>query len=380
MSTFACNVTRIKVIEPIEGADAIELAVVGDYRSVIRKGTFEVGDLAVYIPEAAVLPISLIDRMGLTGRLAGKDRNRVKAIRLRGCLSQGLVYSVVTDSAGVSQMSTPPYEPMCFVTIVEGEDVASILGIVKYEPIIPAYMSGEVYNAGQLLTVAYDIENVKKYPDVLIEGEEVVFTEKLHGTFCGVGILPEKDRNDKHIYNRLVVFSKGLGTQGLCFTHSERNQGNVYFRALEKSGLLEKLRLVLQFSVEEVPFFVLGEVYGRGVQDLGYGSNEIAFRVFDIISGYRGDQRAIPYDIAKIWCEEMGVEMVPLLYRGPYTKEIMLQHTSGMETVSGNSVNIREGIVVKPTTERRVEELGRVILKSISAEYLLRNGDITEYQ
>ena len=377
MSTFTCAVTRIKAIEPIEGADAIELAVVGDYRSVIRKGTFEVGSLAVYIPEAAVLPISLIERMGLTGRLAGKDRNRVKAIRLRGCLSQGLVYSVVTDSAGVSQMAAPPYEPMCFVTITEGEDVASILGIVKYEPIIPAYMSGEVYNAGQLLTVAYDIENVKKYPDILIEGEEVVFTEKLHGTFCGVGILPEKDTNDKHIYNRLVVFSKGLGAQGLCFTHSERNQGNVYFRALEKSGLLEKLQK-LQL-MEEVPFFVLGEVYGQGVQDLGYGSN-IAFRVFDIITGYRGDQHAIPYDIAKMWCEEVGVEMVPLLYRGPYSKETMLQHTSGMETVSGNSVNIREGIVVKPTTERRVEELGRVILKSISAKYLLRKGDITEYQ
>jgi hypothetical protein len=49
MSTFQVNVIKINAIEPIEGADAIELAVVGDYRSVVRKGQFKAGNLAVYI-------------------------------------------------------------------------------------------------------------------------------------------------------------------------------------------------------------------------------------------------------------------------------------------------------------------------------------------
>jgi len=94
MSTFAVKATRIRSIEPIEGADMIELAVVGDYRSVVRKGDYKSGQLAVYIPEGAVLPEWLIERMGLTGKLAGKQKNRVKAVRLRGCLSQGLLYPV----------------------------------------------------------------------------------------------------------------------------------------------------------------------------------------------------------------------------------------------------------------------------------------------
>ena len=89
MSTFAVKVVPI-TIEPHPNADALELARVGDYRAVVKKGEFHSGDLVAYIPEGAVLPPELIEHMGLTGRLAGKDANRVKAVRLRGALSQGL--------------------------------------------------------------------------------------------------------------------------------------------------------------------------------------------------------------------------------------------------------------------------------------------------
>ena len=91
MSTFAVKVLKIVTIEPITGADSIESAVVGDYRSVVRKGQFHAGDLAVYIPEASIVPLPLLQSMGLEGRLAGKDKNRVKATKIRGVISQGIV-------------------------------------------------------------------------------------------------------------------------------------------------------------------------------------------------------------------------------------------------------------------------------------------------
>ena len=56
MSTFTVPVVRISAIEPIVDADAIELAVIGDYRSVIRKGQYQRDDLVAYIPEQAILP------------------------------------------------------------------------------------------------------------------------------------------------------------------------------------------------------------------------------------------------------------------------------------------------------------------------------------
>ena len=55
MSTFAVHVVRV-AIEPHDNADALEIARVGDYRSVVRKGQFQSGELVAYIPEQPVLP------------------------------------------------------------------------------------------------------------------------------------------------------------------------------------------------------------------------------------------------------------------------------------------------------------------------------------
>lgn len=378
MSTFAVKVRKIKAIEPIPNADAIELAVIDDYRSVVRKGDFSEGDLAVYIPEASLVPLPLLQKMGLEGKLSGSEKNRVKAIKLRGCLSQGILYPVekLEDRHFDGRVTLPGDKN---ILVMEGVDVTDDFGIVKWEPPIPAYMSGEIYNAGQEFTVSYDIENIKGWPDVLQEGEEVVMTEKLHGTFCGVGILPAKDMDGKHFDSQYVVFSKGQGSKGLCFKDSAINRGNVYFRALENSHILSKLRLLREDREwPNVPIFILGEVYGKGVQDLAYGSNDVAFRAFDIVMGYRGDQVYDDYDDFAFDCNFAGIDMVPLVYRGPFSKEILTDVTNGLETVSGKSMNIREGVVVKPLNERSYSELGRVILKSVSAEYLLRKG-ATEY-
>ncbi len=93
MATFECKVYKL-TIEEHPNADVIELARVGDYYSVVRKGQFKTGDMGVYIPEGAIVPDWLLLRLGLEGKLAGKQRNRVKAIKLRGVLSQGLIFPV----------------------------------------------------------------------------------------------------------------------------------------------------------------------------------------------------------------------------------------------------------------------------------------------
>jgi hypothetical protein len=197
VSNFSVPVVRIRAIEPIPNADAIELAVIGDYRSVVRKGQFRPGDMAVYLPEAALLPDALIETLGLTGKLAGSAHNRIKAIRLRGCLSQGILYGAVPDGAA------------------EGSDVAAMLGIVKYEPPIPSHMAGEVADvSGHPLK--YDIENFKAFPDILQDGEPVEMTEKTHGTFCGIAVVPNLFHAEMFGGDGLV-YSKGLGGKGLAF-------------------------------------------------------------------------------------------------------------------------------------------------------------------
>lgn len=363
MSTFAVHVVRV-VIEPHDNADALEIARVGDYRSIVRKGQFTTGELVAYIPEQSVLPEGLLDELGLRGKLAGKEGNRVKAIKLRGVLSQGLVYPA---RAGW----------------VVGQDVAGELGVHKWEPPAPpAHMNGVVYGAGLDRCMRYDIENFKAYPEVLVAGEAVVFTEKIHGTWCQIGYLPPAMIDDQ---GHLVVSSKGLASKGLAFRpDAAENVDNLYLRVARGLQVDRKISevFVAELAAEQ-PIFVLGEVFGAGVQDLAYGAKPDAsgtpgFRVFDIHVGRPGQGSYLGDEALERACAALGLPRVPVLYRGPFSREVMQAHTDGKETVTGKGIHIREGIVVRPCVERRDPELGRVQLKSVSEKYLLRAGG-TEY-
>jgi RNA ligase (TIGR02306 family) len=282
------------------------------------------------------------------------------------------------QDVGGAFISVPTEDGIGAMHIVsEGDNVADVLGITKWEPPVPVHMSGEVYAAGQALTVAFDIENYKKYPDILVAGEEVIFTEKLHGTFCGVGIVPESYLNENHHMNRIVVFSKGLGADGLCFKDNLRNENNIYIKTLRDLGVFPKL--AQHYYNVNAPMFLLGEVFGKGVQDLEYGVPP-SFRVFAVVDGFRGYQQYRDWDHVQEVAQSLDLQTVPVLYRGPFSYETMMQYTSGKETVTGKDVHMREGIVVTPTTERRDSIIGRVILKSVSEAYLMRKGNATEFQ
>lgn len=362
MSTFAVTVERITIGEH-PNANALELAYIGDYQSIVRKGHFHTGDLVAYIPEQSIVPQRLLKEMGLEGRLAGKNKNRVKAVRLRGILSQGLCY---------------PARPEW----TEGADVTDLLGIVKWEPPIPAHLAGEVFSAGFDRTLKYDIENYKRYPEILEDGEPVVFTEKLHGTWCMIGLMPKQMAHPEE--GRLIVSSKGLASRGLAMKFdAEANKLNLYVRVARHYTMENRIGFafgrIIKDELDPRPVFVLGEVFGAGVQDLAYGAKTdkdvtIGFRVFDVYVGKPGQGRYLNDDELDAACKRLSIPRVPVLYRGPFSKEIMYEHTDGYETITGHDTHIREGIVIRPQAERRHDEIGRVQLKSVSGDYLTRKG------
>lgn len=368
MADFKAEVVRIEV-EEHPNADALELARVGDYLSVVRKDQFKTGDLAVYIPEQAVLPEWLITRLGLEGRLAGKQKNRVKAVKLRGVLSQGLTYPVqYSEEVERHYVELDPEmiggNPLRYVA--EGDDVTEDLGLVKWEPEIPAHMNGEVFNASDF-TLKYDIENIKKYPNVFDEHELVVVTEKLHGTWACFGFHPDAPHP--------IVTSKGMSAKGLAFKFNEQNENNLYVRMFRE--MEDKLMKLLE-RVEEReltrPVYILGEIYGKGIQDLSYGEMKPQFRAFDVYIGEPGSGVYVSAFSLKGWLGEMGIETVPVLHVGPFDRELIDELTNGSETVSGSEFNIREGVVIKSFMEGVHPEIGRKVLKSVSEAYLLRKG------
>lgn len=354
MSSFAVTAEKLEIFEH-PGADSLELARVGGYNAVVAKGQFSTGDIAIYIPEAALLSDELIDELGLTGRLAGSKANRVKAIRLRGELSQGLVCRP-RAIAGVDLAEA----------YASRFDFSEMLGITKWVPDIPVSLSGQV-QAGDVIRWI-DIENDKRFLGVFQDGEMVEATEKIHGSACLVTW-------DKH---GLTVSSKGLGSKGLVITESEEN---TYWRAARAYKLSEVGEAIAtRFGAKRVGLF--GEVYGAGVQDLKYaraGSDEVGYALFDVrIEDASNRMRWLERDELDEFSDT--VSLVPVLYRGPYDRGVLGALVDGPESVSGKSAHIREGLVVRAVPERESALLGgRAIVKMVSEAYLTRRGG-TEYE
>ena len=367
MSTFDVKARRL-VIHSHDNADALELAQIEgtDYQAVVRKGEFNSGDIAIYIPESAIVPETLLREMGLEGALAGgtvgpdgkKLKDRVKAVRLRGALSQGLVYR---------PDMTSHYRDV--IPLEEGTDYAELLGISKYSPPIPINMAGRLEPVDGLRTYT-DIENIKRFPEVLVDGEEVICAEKLHGTCTVVALID----------GQLAVSSKGNAGKGLGIIRDTDEEGktiNVYWRMAERYDLESKLQMLSEpYLLDSTRIHIYGETLG--VQDLLYGlpKGELEFRAFDI----RVDEQFLDYDQLVDVCRVMTIPTVPVLYRGPFNREAVEAAATGRETFSGSESHVREGVVVRPVAERRDPELGRVILKVISPDYLLRKGDATELE
>jgi RNA ligase (TIGR02306 family) len=400
MSEFVCEVMRIDAVEQHPNADRLKIVKIRGFNCIsgdLEDGTarYKAGDLVVYIPEGAVLETPMLKACGFwdeannKGMLAGSLGNRVKAIKLRGIVSQGILFPLTEVSPVQKQymgfewdgfMIAPKeyhngYLNQYFVNV--GENVADKLRITKYIPEIPVHMSGQVVFIGQENTVNFDIENIQKYPDIFEEGEEVVITEKLHGTFCCLGYVAALDK-EEFLDGHFFAFSKGQGADGLVFQNSEVNSGNLYHKTLLKyhDKFTDFLTDRYTLMTGSVFIFIMGEIYGKGVQDLTYGTTEPEFRFFAVaVRNKQGELRYLSEKTLEYVSKYF--ERVPVLYRGPFSNEKVTELRDGKTILGG--VNIREGVVVTPVEERTDPTIGRVALKAVSPDYLLRKGNATEF-
>lgn len=386
MSTFEVLITPIDEVIHHPDADRLSIIRIGGYEAISQKNEdgshrFEAGELVVYVPEGAVVPEHLLKQRGFwnqeknVGMLAGSKGNRVKAIRLRGVLSQGLVWKL--ERHGSTHVLDVEEK---WKRVEAGENVAEWLGIVKYEEPIPASMSGKAFYCEDAV-FHFDIENIQKFPDLLVEGEEVVATEKVHGTCFRVTYMPRA--TDKRLFaGKVAITSKGLGAKGLVFEDNEENRRtNLYVQTALEVGLIEAIMRVGDERFPGQKVTVLAEIFGKGVQDLTYGFERKVTRVFDVHSenhGYVPDFWNMKDEVIA----DLGLERVPVLYRGPFNVEELVKVRDG-KTTFNSGFNVREGVVVTAAGPQEVREVGnyrlRPIVKTINPDYLLRKGG-TELQ
>jgi RNA ligase (TIGR02306 family) len=381
MSTFEVLVRTVDDVIDHPNADRLSIVKILGYEAITNKledgsHRFVKGEPVVYVPESAVIPVHVLKERGYwdeakdKGMLAGKDGTRVKAIRLRSILSQGLVWKVESDETG--DLFVDSCLRMQEVNV--GDAVAEFFGITKYEPPIPTSMSGEVIAAHEF-SVNFDIENEQNFPGFL-DNDIVEATEKLHGTCARISFRAGVERPELFGKGGVAISSKGLGAKGLVFKNNESSAHNLYVRSFVGLGLVEAIESLGTLFNSDIDLF--GEIFGRGVQDLHYGQATPTFRAFDImINGRFADP-----DTRVSLFKSLGVEQVPVLYRGKWDRDALVAVRDGKTTLGEG--NVREGVVVTACGDQAkrayMNHNLRPMLKMINPDYLTRKGETTEFQ
>ena len=373
MSDLVVEVCSVDGVEKHPNADRLDLVYVRGWSCVCRRGIFHEGDMVVYIPIDSVLPPELERTLFPPDSKISLKQSRVRTIRIRGIYSQGMLVSL--EEVGLS--------PRLSV----GEDVRETLGITKYEPPEPPtnMRTGNQKPKRQLHPEFFkytNIQNLKNHP-LMFDGEDVVVTEKIHGTNFRCGYVPFVAYNWKRKLKRFFGFAPkwefvyGSHNVELQDAPTGKMPRGHFFKKNVYSEAVDAYNLRNLLGYGEVLY---GEIYGSGIQkgyQYGCADGEQRLVVFDIMLG------GVYFDFhsMKRICDSRGLPIVPVLYEGPFRGEVRGDNNTASEYVSGASVleplqKLREGIVIR-TRQEQVKWGMRCVMKFINPAYLMK--DQTEF-
>lgn len=384
MSKLIVEVCKIEEVQKHPNADKLDVVRIKGWWSIVSRNQYNVGNYVVFLPPDAIVPDNLIEKYKLDYL---KKNGRLKTIKLRGFISQGLC--LPCDCLPNSNK------------YLEGENVAEILGIKKYEApeanyqqkpketiynIFIKYKNGDITfkrfikksialikdifkpkkKINPLFDKYTDIENIKNFHTIFKTDDNIIITEKVHGTNFRVGNLK---RPTHYFWQRWIIKLLGeyefvYGSHNVQLTNSNERFSfygdNVY-------GQIAKRYKLAEIIPED--YILYGEIYGKKIQELQYGLSEIDVVFFDI----KYKDKYLDYDEFTKFCSERNLPVVPLLFRGKFDNDMLVYCTNGQSILAkrNNKDQIREGCVVKPEKEENHNRVGRKILKSISEEYLL---------
>jgi RNA ligase (TIGR02306 family) len=340
MERKLASVRKISKISSIEGADKIELAIVDGWKVVVAKDVnHKVDDMVIYCEIDSFLPVKeefeFLRKSSYKKMSDGTEGFRLKTIKLRGQVSQGLILP----------MSVVEYTNVQFKV---GMDVTNLLGVTKYEPPIPAELSGKVKGMFPSFLYKTDEERVQNlsseyesYKEKNKEEVKFYVTEKLDGSSATFYI---KD-----------------GVFGVCSRNLEllETEGNSFWKVARELKLEEWL-ISLGKNI-----CLQGELVGESVQGNPYKIKGQTVRFFN---GFNIDtQENIPFLEFVELTQKMNLTTVPILdydFTLPETIEDMLEYADKKSELNSNFD--REGIVVR-SYDRTIS------FKVISNKFLLKS-------
>jgi RNA ligase (TIGR02306 family) len=356
-----CYIDQITEIRNIEGADNIELVVIGGWTCVAQKNQYKESDLVVIATTDAVIPVELSEKMNVTQYL--RKGQRVRTVKLRGVYSECLIIPI-------SYATT--------ISIKTGTDAMKALSIFKYEPPLKNIQlaGGKVfkYKQNPNFHVYYKFPNLKNVSGLFTELDSVEITRKIHGTNARYGIvkkhklsffdklkkflkLANKWDDYEYVYGSHNV-EKGSDSQGFYLTDV---WGSVATSYNIKSKLWTFCKTYNPIDIGE-GIIVYGEIYGAGIQsNYDYGLTDVRFAGFDIkINGNYMPPSECSYHVT----EDLKLPYVEVLHTGRWSAEIQDKLT--LKNYIDESKVPHEGIVIKHVSGAREK-----VAKVINPDYLI---------
>ena len=341
MERKLATIRKIDNIQPIDGADKIELVTVGGWKVVVAKDVnHKVGDLVVYCEIDSFLPIEpefeFLRKSSYKKMADGTEGFRLKTIKLRGQVSQGLILPL-KDAYEVFKRNTPNMDMDWF----EGLEVTEMLNIVKYEPPVPAQLAGQVKGMFPSFLKKTDEERIQNLTREFEGYKNEVFyvTEKLDGSS--------------------VTYYVKDGVFGVCSRNLDllEDDNNSMWKFAITSGLKDRL-LSLNKNIA-----VQGEIIGEGIQGNPYKRIGQTVRLFN---GFDIDK----YDYLPLLellelSTFLNVNTVPILnveFKLPDTIDELLAYADSKSVL--NDKFDREGVVIR-SHDRKIS------FKVISNKFLL---------
>lgn len=339
MSTHSVSVIEIGSILPHANAERLELVPIGDWQAVTRKGQFKPGDKAIYIEPDYVVPLERPEFAFL--KKDQREKHRLKAVRLRGVLSYGLLIEL-PEGCEDAQV---------------GDDVMEMLGIERYEPKVHTSTTAAPLDTSfwpKTYTPAFDLENLQNLGDVLEHGEEVLITEKVDGANARYLFLDGE-------------FYIGSRNRWLKWQEDTINpaSGEPYPPSVWKTAA-DRYPQIEAWCRENPGTTLFGEVFGK-VQSLMYGRpEEVDFVAFAALHG----EHWLSWPAVMKTLRAAQIPTAPVIYIGPYDRKIaeaLAEHDSSVPGAPAG--HMREGVVITPALERLDSKHRRVSLKLISNRF-----------
>lgn len=364
------TIQQITAITDIPGADLIALATIQGWQVIVKKTEFSVGDACLFFEIDSFLPLEpRYEFLKKTTKFDGKEGYRIKSMKMRSCLSQGLVLPL----SMFPEITNPKVD----------FDYSEKLGVIKYDNEIQTYQGKPGLKAGKARgnfpsfipkTDQPRIQNLTAYFSALVD-EEFEETLKLDGssmTCYKIGHTPTLWEKVKSIFGiKYKPYHFGVCSRNVDLKPTA-DQVQI-FNNYGKESIYDQSDFwtaAYKYRFEDkLPegYAIQGELIGPKIQANQEKVKELEFYCFDVYNIHTG-KYLLPLE-RREFCALHNIPHVPVVSIN--AKPLQLGLEGLLKHVEGESMNpgtVSEGRVYKHVTKP-------ITFKAISNKYLLSKKD-----